>query len=126
MPEIVRQPSLDSIELQHVDAQLRCRVVLSVGTERFISVAEALDLPGAALDLPARAAADALRAARVAPPIQFEGAAFAEVRGQLHIVAALRMRTGHEFVPAAGAAAVTASIEEAAARAVIQAVVARS
>jgi hypothetical protein len=126
MPEVVRQPSLDSIELQRVDAQLRCRVVLSVGAERFISVAEALDLPGAALELPARAAADALRAARAAPPIQFEGATFAEVRGQLHVVAALRVWTGTEFIPAAGAAAVTASIEEAAARAVIQAVTVRS
>jgi hypothetical protein len=65
---------------------------------------------------------DALRAARVpAAPIQLEGAGMADVGGRKHVVVSLQIWTGQEFARAAGAAAVDASIEEATARAVLQA-----
>lgn len=119
-------PRIELVELQRVDTQLRCRVVMALADIRFVAIADGANVPGADVDLPARAAADALRTARTpATPIQLEGAVLTDIGGARHVVAALRIWTGDSFEPAAGAAPVEGSVAEAAAAAVLHAATSR-
>lgn len=102
----------------------RIRVIVGVAGEARsgLGVREGDDRPGAALELAARAAADAVRAAGCAgTAFQLAGVALSEVAGRTHVVAAVDVWTGRDFAACPGAAAVLASYEEAAARAVVAA-----
>jgi hypothetical protein len=123
MPEVTLRPRLEQLELHCPGNQLRCHVLLAVGPERFLAIAESFDTPGAAIELAARVTLDALRAARIpTAPIQFAGAAIAEIGTRPHVVVSVQIWTGQAFEPHAGAAAANHSFEEAAALAVLQAI----
>jgi hypothetical protein len=123
MPDLTLRPRLEKLELHCPGNQLRCHVVLAVGPDRFLAVAESFDTPGAAIELAARVTLDALRAARIpTAPMQFGGAAIAEVGTRPHVVVSVQIWSGQAFEPHAGAAAANNSFEEAAALAVLQAV----
>lgn len=127
LPGAGSQPLLEQVELWPVEDRIRCRVTLAVGPDRFFGLADALDLPGASLELPARVTLDALRAARVPDaPSQLDGVTIADIRGRHFVLAAVQLWTGEDFTPLAGAVAVHASYEEAAARAVLQALNSRN
>jgi hypothetical protein len=107
-----------------VPAPGRIRVIVGVtaGTRTALGVREGDERPGAAMDLAARAAADAARSAGAADSaFQLVGVALTEVAGRTHVVAAVDLWTGRDFAARPGAAAVLASYEEAAARAVLAA-----
>ena len=117
---------LEATELHRLDRALRCRVVVALGNERFVGIADALEDRPSEIDLAARVTIDALRAARTPrDPVHFEGAAFATVAGRQHVVVALRVWSGADFDSVAGAEPVNGSAAEAAARAVIRTVNAR-
>lgn len=121
-------PRLVTVRLDHLrHGRMRCRVVLAVGSERFLAIGHAQDGPGAEVELAARTATDALRAARGpgAPAIHFDGAALAEVRGRLYAIASLRIWTPGGFDTRAGVAVAESHAEVAAARSVVEAVSAR-
>lgn len=103
----------------------RIRVVVGVlaGEDRpGLGVREGDERPGAAMELAARAAADAARGTgTVGAAFQLAGVSLAEVAGRTHVVAAVDVWTGSDFAARPGAAAVLASWEEAAARAVLAA-----
>jgi hypothetical protein len=117
---------LEATELLRLDRALRCRVVVALGNERFVGIADALEDRPSEIDLAARVTLDALRAARTPrEPVHFEGAATATVAGRQLVVVALRIWSGTDFDAVAGAEPVSGSAAEAAARAVIRAVNAR-
>lgn len=103
----------------------RIRVVVGVlaGEDRpGLGVREGDERPGAAMELAARAATDAARGTgTVGAAFQLAGVSLAEVAGRTHVVAAVDVWTGGDFAARPGAAAVLASWEEAAARAVLAA-----
>ena len=102
----------------------RIRVIVGVlaGERPGLGVREGDDRPGVATDLAARAAADAARGTgTVSAAFQLAGVALTEVAGRTHVVAAVDVWTGSDFAARPGAAAVLASWEEAAARAVLAA-----
>jgi hypothetical protein len=102
--------------------RMRCRVELVAGEQTFMGVREDADRPGARVELAARVAADAIRAARgAAPPVQLAGVTVTEVAGRPHVVAAMSVWTGSEFSARPGVAAVEGSWEDAAVRAVLSA-----
>jgi hypothetical protein len=107
-----------------VPAPGRIRVIVGVtaGSRSALGVREGDERPGAAMDLAAHAAADAARSAGAADSaFQLAGVALTEVAGRTHVVAAVDLWTGRDFAAMPGAAAVLASYEEAAARAVLAA-----
>jgi hypothetical protein len=107
-----------------VPAPGRIRVIVGVtaGSRTALGVREGDERPGAAMELAAQAAADAARSAGAAESaFQLVGVALTEVAGRTHVVAAVDLWTGRDFAARPGAAAVLASYEEAAARAVLAA-----
>jgi hypothetical protein len=107
-----------------VTAPGRIRVIVGVtaGSRTALGVREGDERPGAAMELAAQAAADAARSAGAAESaFQLVGVALTEVAGRTHVVAAVDLWTGRDFAARPGAAAVLASYEEAAARAVLAA-----
>lgn len=110
-------------EIEH-PAPGRIRVIVGVAARerQGLGVREGDDRPGTALTLSASAAADAARSAGAsADAFQLAGVAISEVAGRPHVVAAVDVWTGRDFAARPGAAAVLASYEEAAARAVLAA-----
>lgn len=102
----------------------RIRVIVGVesGGHVGLGVREGDDRPGVALDLAAQAAADAARATGGARgAFQVAGVGLSEVAGRTHVIVAVDVWTGGDFAARPGAAAVLASYEEAAARAVLAA-----
>lgn len=118
------RPRLELIELAKVGSNLRCRVVVTAGTERFVGVGDGEDARITDIELAGRVAVDALRAARTPrDPIQFDGAVLVDIAGQAHVATRLSLWTGADFKTIAGAAAVHGSPAESAARAVIDSVI---
>lgn len=110
-------------EIEH-PAPGRIRVIVGVlaGDHPGLGVREGDDRPGVAMELAARAAADAARGAgAIGDAFQLAGVALTEVAGRTHVVAAVDVWTGSDFAARPGAAAVLASYEEAAARATLAA-----
>ncbi len=100
------------------------RVIVGVrgGDRSGLGVREGDERPGAAMDLAAHAAADAARSAGISrTAFQLAGVSLTDVGGRAHVVAAVDLWTGSDFAARPGAAAVLASYEEAAARAVLAA-----
>jgi hypothetical protein len=122
-PPAGRALSLTRFELE-APAPGRIRVIVGMTADgrSGLGVREADERPGVAVELAARAAADAARAAGVLEAaFQLAGVSLTEVAGRTHVVAAVDLWTGADFAACPGAAAVLASYEEAAARAVLAA-----
>jgi hypothetical protein len=111
---------IDSVELQHIGASRRCRVVVAAAERHFIGVAETIDNHLSDMDLVGRASIDALRAARSIPDaLKFEGATVTDVAGRPHVIVSIARGNGRDFDFIAGAEPIRANAAEAAARAVI-------
>jgi hypothetical protein len=115
---------VERIELVRHAGRIRCRVVIAAGEERFSAVAEATDGAGAEIQLAGRITCDALRAGGLTGA-QFESATIAWLAGRVHVVAALGDWRQGEPRPRSGSAVASESLEHAAARAVLQAVLAQ-
>jgi hypothetical protein len=119
------RPRLELTELTRVDNNLRCRVVVAAGTERFVGVGDGEHARITDVELAGRVAVDALRAARTPrDPIQFDGAVLVDIAGQAHVATSLSVWTGSDFKTISGAAPVRDSPAESAARAVVDSIVA--
>jgi hypothetical protein len=115
---------LESVEMRRQSGRLRCRVVISLGTDHFGAVADSADPNAQEIHLAGRVACDALRAGGFTDA-RFDGAAVAQINGRQHVVVALSEWMGGETMVLSGAAPLEDVPERAAAIAAIKAVLAQ-
>jgi hypothetical protein len=115
---------VERVDLVRHAGRLRCRVVIAAGATRFSAIADGPDEAGNEIQLAGRVACDALRAGALTSA-QFESATIAYLAGRVHVVAALGDWQNGEPMPRSGSAVAGESLEHAAARAVLQAVLAQ-
>ena len=115
---------LESVELRRQSGRLRCRVVISLGSDHFGAVADTTDPHAGEIHLAGRVACDALRAGGFTDA-RFDGAAVAQINGRQHVVVALSEWLGGETLVLSGAAPLENAPERAAAIAAIKAVLAQ-
>jgi hypothetical protein len=115
---------LESVEIRRQSGRLRCRVVISLGTDHFGAVADSSDGNAGEIHLAGRVACDALRAGGFTDA-RYDGAALAHINGREHVVVALNQWTDGETVILSGAAPLDDPPERAAAIATIKAVLAQ-
>lgn len=115
---------VERVDLVRHAGRLRCRVVIAAGATRFSAIADGPDEAGNEIQLAGRVACDALRAGALTSA-QFESATIAYLAGRVHVVAALGDWLNGEPMPRSGSAVAGESLEHAAARAVLQAVLAQ-
>ena len=113
----------EPVELDHIDVErhgkmLRCRIVLSVGEQKYPAMAEAADGPSAEAELAARVALDALRAAG-AVGASFHGIGTITIANCNYLVATVR--DAADGVARAGAVPLLDSMAWSAALAVLRA-----
>jgi hypothetical protein len=111
--------ALDPLE----GGRLRCRVEVALAGAVRLAVREGPDGPGAAIDLAARAAVDAMRALGVpdGAPVQLDGVRVTDVAGRPHVIATILVWRGGANEARPGVAVAVTSYEEAAARAALEA-----
>jgi hypothetical protein len=115
---------LESVELRRQSGRLRCRVVVSLGTDHFGAVADSSDPHAEEIHLTGRVTCDALRAGGFTEA-RFDGATIAEINGREHVVIAMSEWSGGETMVLSGAAPLEETPERAAAIAAIKAVLAQ-
>jgi hypothetical protein len=115
---------LESVEVRRQSGRMRCRVVISLGTDHFGAVADSMDPATTEIHLAGRVACDALRAGGFTDA-RFDGAAVAQINGRQHVVVALSDWMGGETMVLSGAAPLEDVPERAAAIAAIKAVLAQ-
>jgi hypothetical protein len=115
---------LESVEMRRQSGRLRCRVVISLGSDHFGAVADSTDPNAGEIHLAGRVACDALRAGGFTEA-RFDGAAVAQINGRQHVVVALSEWMGGETMVLSGAAPLEELPERAAAVAAIKAVLAQ-
>ena len=115
---------LESVELRRQSGRLRCRVVVSLGSDHFGAVADSSEMHGGEISLTGRVTCDALRAGGFTEA-RFDGATVAEINGREHVVIAMSEWSGGETMVLSGAAPLEDTHERAAAIAAIKAVLAQ-
>jgi hypothetical protein len=119
-PELVERPTVERLRPNRI----RCRVVIGLAGAHVAGEAELLDGRDAALSVTARAVLDACRNADPdgAGSMELEGIRTVELAGRGYVLAGVRAVEPRNVQYLAGAAAIDAAAEEAAALATLQAV----